>query len=120
MTVFTSMLTGVCGVILGFIIIVFYYACFWSIFKKSGNDGWWCLIPIANLYKIYEISFGQGLLFLLLFIPGVNVIIAIICKIKLGLAFGKGAGFCVGLIFLPAVFIPILALDDSCYIGVRN
>jgi hypothetical protein len=40
--------------------------------------------------------------------------------IKLAKAFGKGAGFMVGLILLPVIFMPILAFDSSSYLGPQK
>ncbi|MDO4714435.1 MAG: DUF5684 domain-containing protein, partial [bacterium] len=31
--------------------------------------------------------------------------------------YGKGTGFALGLLFLPMIFYPILALDDSEFVG---
>lgn len=39
----------------------------------------------------------------------------IIVSIRIANAFGKGAGFAVGLIFLPFIFFPILAFGDAEY-----
>jgi len=36
---------------------------------------------------------------------------------KLAKVFGKGVGFCIGLIFLSVVFYPLLAFSDSKYMG---
>jgi len=120
MTVFTTVLTGFCAIILLFIIIVFYYACMWSIFKKAGIEGWWSVIPFANAYKFCEITWGNGLFFILLFIPGVNIVFAIITMVRLGLVFDRSNLFCVGLVLLAALCVPILALDNSVYVGIRN
>lgn len=108
-------------VILAFIfiigIIVFYAICMWKIFVKAGRPGWAALIPFYNLYVEIEIVGLPWWLFLLTFVPGANTVVAILILINLANVFGKSAGFAVGLIFLSFVFIPILAFDDSKYIG---
>ncbi|MDD6429243.1 DUF5684 domain-containing protein [Candidatus Weimeria sp. HCP3S3_B5] len=89
----------------------------WKIFEKAGEPGWASLIPFYNLYVQYKIAWGNGLLFLLLLIPIVNVVISIIYEVKLAHAFGKSGGFAVGLIFLPNIFQLILGFDSSQYYG---
>ncbi|MBQ6019753.1 MAG: hypothetical protein IJL26_06175 [Clostridia bacterium] len=88
-----------------------------KIFSKAGKPGWHAIIPILNLYDEFEIAWGKGIMFLLMLIPGVNVVISIMFSLKLAKAFGKSTGFAVGLIFLPFVFMLILAFDKSQYIG---
>lgn len=108
-------------VILAFIfiigIIVFYAICMWKIFVKAGRPGWAALIPFYNLYVEIEIVGLPWWLFLLTFVPIADTVVAILILINLANVFGKSAGFAVGLIFLSFVFIPILAFDDSKYIG---
>ena len=46
------------------------------------------------------------------------LVFSIICLVKLAKAFGKDTGFAVGLIFLPIVFLPILAFSkNAVYVG---
>jgi hypothetical protein len=52
---------------------------------------------------------------LLFLIPVVNVIFLIIAVNDLSKVFGHGIGFTLGLIFLPYIFIPILAFGGSQY-----
>lgn len=100
-----------------FAFVVFMIICYWKIFSKAGQPGWASLIPIYNQYVMFDIAWGNGLLFLLLFIPLAQFIVMIILYVKLSQAFGYGAGFAVGLIFLPIIFFPILAFGNSRYIG---
>jgi len=51
----------------------------------------------------------------LCFIPFVNFVIAIIMYLAFAEKFGKGAGFAMGLVFLPFIFFPILAFGDAQY-----
>ncbi|MCH5261318.1 MAG: hypothetical protein J1F42_00230 [Lachnospiraceae bacterium] len=89
----------------------------WKIFVKAGKPGWAAIVPFYNFYCLFEISFGNGWLFLLIFVPCVNVVMQIIAYVKLAQAFGKSGGFAVGVIFLPYIFLPILAFDGSQYYG---
>ncbi len=90
----------------------------WKIFAKAGKPGWAAIIPFYNLYVLFEITWGNGILFLLMLIPFVNFIILIITMVKLAKAFGKSGGFAAGLIFLSFIFMLILAFGKDQYIGV--
>nr|WP_202898597.1 DUF5684 domain-containing protein [[Eubacterium] cellulosolvens] len=89
----------------------------WKIFSKAGEPGWASLIPFYNVYEIFKITWGNGIYFLLLFIPIANFVILIITYVKLAKAFGKGGGFACGLIFLNVIFLLILAFSDARYVG---
>lgn len=95
----------------------------WRIFEKAGEPGWAALIPIYNtivLLKVAKLSPWLIFVFLLAIIPVVGMIIvgvfSIIVQVKLGTAFGRGAGFILGMIFLPIIFLPILGFGDSRWI----
>ena len=92
----------------------------WKIFAKAGKPGWAAIVPFYNLYVLYEITWGNGILFLLMLIPFVNFIIAIITMVKLAKAFGKDTGFAIGLIFLSFIFMLILAFGSAQYVGVNG
>ena len=89
----------------------------WKLFVKAGKPGWGAIVPFYNLYCLFDMSFGNGWLFLLTLVPCVNAVMQIIMYVKLAKAFGKSGGFAVGLIFLPYVFIPILGFGDAEYLG---
>ena len=95
-------------------------AAYWIIFEKAGEHGWWSIIPFASNYKLCKITLGTGLLFLLFFIPFVNLIMEIICLYKLSKSFGHGVGYTIGLIFLAPIFLIILAFGSSEYHGVNR
>jgi len=44
-------------------------------------------------------------------------VIGVIININLAQVFGKSTGFGIGLIFLPIIFIPILAFGNAKYLG---
>ena len=95
-------------------------AAMWKLFSKAGEAGWKCLIPIYNSYIAVKIADGNGVKFLLLLIPVVNFVYAIILIFRLAKSFGKGAGFGLGLLFLPLIFFLILAFGGDRYIGPRG
>lgn len=92
----------------------------WNIFKKAGEAGWKSLIPLYNTYILFQISWGNGWLFLLDFIPVVNFVVNIIMSVKLSRAFGHGTGFAIGLILIPNIFTLILGFDSSTYLGPQR
>ena len=89
----------------------------WFIFKKAGRPGWAAIVPFYNAYTLFNVAWGQPWLFLLLLVPLVNVVVYILCLVKLAHAFGEGGGFAVGLLLLPFIFFPILAFGGSRYLG---
>ena len=93
----------------------------WKLYEKAGQPGWAALVPFYKDYVIFEIAWGNGIMFLLLLIPGANLVIWIITWIKLAKAFGKDGGWACGLIFLNLIFLYIMAFsDDIVYIGVPD
>jgi hypothetical protein len=87
----------------------------WKVFTKAGQPGWACIVPIYNIIVMIEIA-GKPLWWIaLFFIPFVNFVPAIFIPIEIANHFGKGAGFGVGLIFLPFIFYPILGFGDAQY-----
>jgi Family of unknown function (DUF5684) len=101
-------------------VIALYIAEVWIVFTKAGRPGWAAIIPIYNTYVLMKIAGRPGWWLLLLLIPIVNVVILIIVAIDVAKAFGKGAGFGVGLFFLPIIFYGILAWGDARYQGAAR
>ena len=104
--------------IISLVLCVFVLVCMWIIFRKAGKPGWAAIVPFYNLYVLFDITWGSGMRFLLMLIPLYNIILGIQTQIRLAKAFGKGGGFAAGLIFLPYVFIPLLAFGKGTYQGV--
>lgn len=110
------------GILIGYSIFVLALSviilvAYWKIFKKAGKPGWAAIVPFYNMYCLYEMTFGNGWMFLLSFIPCVNFVIGIMMTFKLAKAFGKGTGFGFGLLFLQPIFILILGLGSAEYVG---
>ncbi len=96
-------------------VLVVMIAALWKVFVKAGQPGWAVLIPIYNTYVFLKIAGKPGWWLILLFIPLINIVMGIIALASLAKKFGKGAGFVVGLIFLPFIFYPILGFGDAKY-----
>ena len=111
--------------ILSLAVAIFGIIVMWKIFKKAGKEGWIAIIPLYNVYTLFEITWGNGwycLLLLTAIIPAIgwiaSAVVTIITMIKLAKAFGKDTGFTVGLVLLSLIFLAILAFDKSTYLGV--
>ena len=89
----------------------------WFIFKKAGEEGWKAIIPFYNYYTLCKIVIGNGWPFLICFIPCVNIVFGIYITVMICTAFGKSTLFKIGAVFLPIIFIPILAFNSDTYIG---
>ena len=98
-------------------IMIFMIVVQWKVFEKAGKPGWGCIIPIYNIILMMEIAGRPGWWFLLMLIPGVNIVVDIIVIFDISKAFGKGTGFGFGLLFLPIIFFPILAFGSAEYEG---
>ena len=103
--------------IISLVLCVFVLVCMWIIFRKADKPGWAAIVPFYNLYVLFEITWGSGMRFLLLLIPIYNIILSIQTQVRLAKAFGKSGGFAAGLIFLPYIFIPLLAFGGTAYQG---
>mgnify|MGYP001182992918 FL=1 len=89
----------------------------WYLYQKAGKPGWAAIIPIYATIVWLEVI-GKPWYWLLLFlIPYVNIIFLIWALNLTSKSFGKGVGFTIGLILLPGIFLPILGLGSSKYIG---
>lgn len=104
--------------IISLALCVFVLVCMWIVFRKAGKPGWAAIVPFYNLYVLFDITWGSGMRFLLLLIPIYNIILSIQTQVRLAKAFGKSGGFAAGLVFLPYIFIPLLAFGKETYQGV--
>ncbi len=90
-------------------------ASMWKIFSKAGKPGWASIIPIYNVIVLLQVAGKPVWWIVLLLIPIANLVFAILVLAALANAFGKGAGYVVGLILLPIVFYPMLAFGNATY-----
>jgi hypothetical protein len=87
----------------------------WKVFSKAGQPGWAIIVPIYNVIVMLKVAGKPLWWILLMFIPFVNMIVGILVMAALAKNFGKGAGFTVGLVLLPMIFIPILGFGSAQY-----
>ena len=98
-------------------ILVLIIASMWKIYSKAGEPGWAAIVPIYNIVVLLKIV-GRPIWWIVLFlIPIVSIIVSFIVMIDLAKAFGKGAGFGIGAVFLPFIFLPMLAFGDANFQG---
>lgn len=104
------------GLIAAVVVGVLYIVSMWKIFTKMGAPGWAGIVPIFNLYTIFKRSRPkQAVLFTILgFVCGIGSLIAIWDLAKL---FGKSAGYFIGMLLLPFIFLPMLAFGGAKYTG---
>jgi len=109
-------------------IFLIYLISYWKIFTKAGKPGWFAIIPIYSQIVLAEIA-GQpwwyGLLVLCVFLSPipyvgrllnvVGYVFPVIIKYYLAFAFGKNTNFAIGLVFLPFIFLPILAFSKDTH-----
>jgi hypothetical protein len=96
-------------------ILVLVIAGVWKVFTKAGKPGWGAIIPIYNVILLLEIAGRPIWWIILMFIPLVNLVVAIIVAIDVARNFGKGTGFGLGLALLGFIFYPILGFSDAQY-----
>ena len=99
----------------------------WKMFEKAGLPGWYALIPFYNIYKLCEITIGNGWYFLRLLwacIPFVGWIVALYYAFKIGEAtaksYGQDQGWAWGYLLISPVFYCITGFGNYDYYGVSG
>lgn len=86
------------------------------VFKKASVEQWIAWVPFYNSWKLLELGGQQGFWAVLAILPIVNYVSAVfmyIAMYHIGLKFGKDGAWVVLAIFLPTVWLAILAFDSS-------
>lgn len=104
------------AVIIYLAVVVLMIVSIWKIFEKAGQPGWASIIPIYNILVMLRVAGKPWWWILLFLIPVVNFVFVIMMYHGISTKFGNGGGFTVGILFLPFIFLPILAFGDSKYI----
>ena len=88
-----------------------------GVFLKADEPGIAAFIPIWNALVLLKIVGRPWWWLLLYLIPIVGLIVAIVVCYDLAKSFGHGVGFTVGLVLLSWIFLLILWLGRSRYLG---
>jgi len=116
----TTNQTGVTALLSTYMILILVIAVImivanWKVFTKAGKPGWASIIPLYNMYVMFEIAGINGWMFLLTFVPIANIIIQIMLYLNLAKKFEKSTGFAIGLILLNPIFLLMLAFGNAEY-----
>ncbi|HMH57888.1 MAG TPA: DUF5684 domain-containing protein [Galbitalea sp.] len=87
-------------------------------FRKVGVESWIAWVPYYRYWKWLEVEGQQGVYALFGIVPGLRIVTSIFLYIGMwstGKAFGKDVGMLILGIFLPFVWLFILASKDEIY-----
>jgi len=112
--------TVIVMVVVYVLLILFSIIVGWRVFSKAGKPGIACIIPIWQTIVFCQIGGKPGWWLFLYCIPGVNIVIHVLVCLGIAHQFGKGAGFGLGLMFLPIIFFPILAFGSAQHEAVMQ
>lgn len=94
----------------------------WKLFTKAGRTGWYAIIPILNIITLLDIiGYKWYYIFALCLavIPYIGWLASLLFNITLMIKLVRAYGnkepipFAIGLIFLPYVFLPIMAFSKK-------
>lgn len=80
------------------------------VYKKCNKPAWAAIVPIYNIWVLFEIV---GIKPWLSLIPIVNIFMIIYATYKLGAIFNKSILFSLGLVFLSPIFLIILGFESK-------
>jgi hypothetical protein len=86
------------------------------VFKKAGVPQWIAWVPFYNVWRFLELGGQQGFWAILAILPLASYVSAVFLYISayhVGRKFGKDGAWVVLAIFLPTVWLAILAFDSS-------
>ena len=92
----------------------------WKVFTKAWLPGWGIFIPFYNRYLMFKLGGRSGRNFLWILIPPVFCVLMIINAFRVATRFWKHWAYGLGILFIKIVFIPILAFDNSKYLGKKG
>ena len=109
-------------VIFIFVLFVLPYIGLWKLFEKAGQPGWMGLIPLLNAYAMIVISGRPKWWMLLMFIPGINIIVAFGIYIDFIKSYGKiKFSDIAAAILLPFYVLPKWGFDPTVtYLGASR
>jgi len=93
----------------------------WKMFEKAGEAGWKSLVPLYNSYLYFRIAGRNGLLFLLMFVPVVNIIVWAMVSMDAAKHFGKSSGYGILALFLFPFWGALeLGFGEAKYLGPKH
>jgi len=101
-------------------IAVFMIISLWRVFKKAWLPGRGVLVPVYNIVLFFQLWGMSGRWTLAILFPPLLRVVSIVNTFNITKKFWKHRAFGLGLIFLELIFIPILAFDDSKYLGKKS
>ncbi len=87
----------------------------WKLYKKASQPGWASIVPIYNVVVELEIAKMPVWYLVLLFVPFVNIVVAIMVLINFIKQYEQKIGFWLAYIFLPIV--AVFLVDNVNYTG---
>ena len=103
--------------LVGLLVAAFSIVVVWKLYTRMGQSGWSGIVPFLNHYVVFTLNGREWWWVLLLLVPCVNIIVSIVFLRDVARLFGKGIGYTIGLIFLPFIFLTVLAFGSSRYVG---
>jgi len=101
------------------VIIAFMIVSRWRVFEKAGLPGRGIFVPFYNRYLMFKLGGRSGRNMLWILIPPVFAVLMVINYFKIAKRFWKHRTYGLGLRFIKIVFIPMLAFDNSKYLGKK-
>ena len=133
---------------LGVMALVFAFASYlvgafgyYKLFTKAGEAGWKGFVPVYNYYVALKLSWNTNIFWIYLAITIVSsilrqfegfvatlgsvvgiaaTIINLVHCLKFSRAFQHGIGYALGLFFLEPIFLLIMGLGDTQYVGPQE
>ena len=107
--------------LVGLALVVLQLVAMYMVFQKACKPGWAAIVPIYNTWVLAEVGGKPGWMGIVAAVIGavpligpiVSLVLWIMIMLGVAETFGRGAGFGVGLAFLPFIFFPILAFTSS-------
>ena len=93
-----------------------------QVFKKAGLAQWIAWVPFYNMWKFLELGGQQGFWAALSLVPIISyasLVFLYIATYKVGLSFGKEGWWVLLAIFVPTVWLAVLAFDSSQWHGKK-
>lgn len=102
-------------------VLVLSIAAMWKIFEKAEEAGWKSIVPVYNMYTLLQISGRNGLWFLGLLVPLLNIFVIVRLSLDLAKHFGKSAAFGIfGLLIFSTIGYLMLGFGDAKYVGTKH